>query len=278
MTLRSGRIKYTNDLPVYAAFDAGAIQYPGTLHADIPANLNAMLLRGELDVSPISAFTWAANWERLVLLPDLCIGARDEVVSVVLISRSHPSQLDGARVYVSEESASGRNLLRVILERRYGLLPTYVEDSDPLVRAQTGAPTLLIGDSAIDAIERFPASQVYDLGTLWHEWTGLQTVFAVWAARREAFERDPAAIGACMHALTDSYTWSRSHREEVVALAQCAIARPPGFYENYYGKLNFMFHVAAQNGLAAFCRELLEIGAIGSMPLALEENARVVAR
>jgi chorismate dehydratase len=266
MTLRCGRIQYTNDLPVYAAFDAGAIAYPGTLHADVPARLNAMLLGGQLDMSPISAFTWAANSHELVLLPDLCIGARDEVVSVVLVSPSPPEELDGKQVYVSEESASGRYLLRVILERRFGLAPRYAVESRPFERAQSGDPTLLIGDAAIDAIERFPADQVYDLGRLWHEWTGQQTVFAVWAARREIYDRDPAAIGDCMHALTDSYTWSRAHSREVVALAQHAIARPLGFYERYYGKLNFMFHVAAQNGLAAYCRELVAIGAIPAMP------------
>ncbi len=86
--LRCGRIIYTNDLPIYAAFDAGAIEYPGTLHADVPAKLNAMLLSGELDLSPISAFAWAKNADDLVLLPDLCIGARDEVVSVVLVSET----------------------------------------------------------------------------------------------------------------------------------------------------------------------------------------------
>ncbi|MBV9699915.1 MAG: ABC transporter substrate-binding protein, partial [Candidatus Eremiobacteraeota bacterium] len=108
MTLRCGRIKYTNDLPVYAAFDAGAIEYPGTLHADVPSRLNAMLLDGDLEMSPISAFTWAANYEDLVLLPDLCIGARDEVVSVVLVSPIAPALLDGVPVYLSNESASGR--------------------------------------------------------------------------------------------------------------------------------------------------------------------------
>jgi chorismate dehydratase len=266
MTLRCGRIKYTNDLPIYAAFDAGVIEYPGTLHADVPARLNAMLLRDELDLSPISAFTWAENWERLVLLPDLCIGARDEVISVVLISAVPPKELDGVPVYVSEESASGRYLLRVILERRYGLRPRYFPEPEPLQRARFGEPTLLIGDSAIDAIERFPAEHVHDLGKIWHEWTGLQTVFAVWAARRDVYERDPAAVAACMHALTDSYTWSRAHQRDVVARAQAIIARPAGFYENYYGKLNFSFHVAAQNGLAAFCRELLKIGAIPTVP------------
>ncbi len=276
MSLRCGRIKYTNDLPVYAAFDAGVIEYPGSLHADTPARLNAMLLAGELDMSPISAFTWAANAKDLVLLPDLCIGARDEVVSVVLVSETAPAMLDGTPIFVTSESASGRYLLRVILERRYGIQPTYIDEPAPFHRALRGDPTLLIGDSAIDAVERLPREIVYDLGRLWHEWTGRQTVFAVWAARRDVYIDRCAAVGECMHALTDAYTWSRSHTEHVIALAQRAIPRRLGFYEEYYGKLNFTLHVAAQSGLAAFCRELLELGAIPALP-PLPETAGAVA-
>ncbi|MDP9110350.1 MAG: ABC transporter substrate-binding protein, partial [Candidatus Eremiobacteraeota bacterium] len=174
--LRCGRIKYTNDLPIYAAFDVGAIDYPGTLHADVPSRLNAMLLEGLLDLSPVSAFAWAQHAEELVLLPDLCIGARDEVVSVVLVSETAPALLQDVEIAVSAESASGKNLLRVILERRYGVSPRYVESSDPIAQASNGVPALLIGDSAIDALERFAGKHVYDLGRLWHEWTGQQTV------------------------------------------------------------------------------------------------------
>lgn len=277
MSLRCGRIRYTNDLPIYAAFDAGVIEYPGTLHADVPSRLNAMLLGGELDLSPISAFAWAANPDELILLPDLCIGARDEVVSVVLVSLVPPSKLDGAPIYVTGESASGRNLLRIVLERRFGVRAAYIEDDKPFERAQSGEAALLIGDSAIDALTSVPAERIYDLGRLWHEWTGLQTVFAVWAARRDAYERDPDAVRACMHALTDSYTWSRSHADYVLAQAQRTIARPHGFYESYYGKLNFTFHSAAQAGLAAFCRELHGMGAIPAVPSSLPEVIGVLA-
>ena len=275
--LRCGRIRYTNDLPIYAAFDAGAIAYPGSLHADVPSRLNAMLLDGKLDLSPISAFAWAQAAEHLVLLPDLCIGARDEVVSVVLVSPTPPALLDGAEIFVTSESASGRNLLRVLMERRYSVFPRYVEDAEPLSRSALGSPTLLIGDRAIDAIERFASEHVYDLGKLWHEWTGQQTVFAVWAARRDAYERDPESVRACMHALTDAYTWSRSHMEYVIERAQAVCARPTGFYERYYGKLNFTFHSAAQSGLAAYCRELHAIGAIAAVPSTLPEVIGVVS-
>jgi chorismate dehydratase len=278
MSLRCGRIIYTNDLPIYAAFDANVIRYPGTLHADVPAKLNAMLLRGELDLSPISAFAWAQHSDELVLLPDLCIGARDEVVSVVLVSQTPPALLDGKRIALTGESASGRNLLRVVLERRYGVHPHYAESAKPLEEAAAGSPALLIGDSAIDALERFPREHVYDLGTLWHEWTQAQTVFAVWAARRDAYERDPDAIRECMHALTDAYTWSRSHMEAVIAEAQRLRPRSSGFYERYYGKLNFTFHSAAQAGLAAYCRELNAVGAIDRVPSSLPEVIGVVSR
>ena len=275
--LRCGRIKYTNDLPIYAAFDAGAIEYPGTLHADVPARLNTMLLGGELDVSPISAFAWAAHPDELVLLPDLCIGARDEVVSVALVSPVAPALLGEAKIYVTQESASGRNLLRVLLERRFGLRPSYEAVDDPMRHATAGEPTLLIGDAAIDARERFAPESCFDLGKLWHEWTGHQTVFAVWAARRGSFERDPEAVRGCMHALTDAYTWSRSHMQFVVEAAQRTIPRPAGFYESYYGKLNFTFHSAAQSGLGAFCRELHAVGAIPAVPSSLPEAIGVLA-
>ncbi|HMF28414.1 MAG TPA: MqnA/MqnD/SBP family protein, partial [Candidatus Cybelea sp.] len=188
-----------------------------------------------------------------------------------------PAMLDSRTIYVSEESASGRNLLRIILERRYGIRPTYVDEPQSLDQALRGEPSLLIGDAAIDAIERFSPDMLWDLGKLWHEWTRAQIVFAVWAARRDVYERDAASIAACMNTLTDAYTWSRSHMDDVVALAQHAIARPPGFYASYYGKLNFMLHAAAQSGLAAFCRELVAIGAISSMPLLPETTGALAS-
>ncbi|MDH2908809.1 MAG: menaquinone biosynthesis protein [Candidatus Eremiobacteraeota bacterium] len=276
--LKCGRIRYTNDLPIFAAFDEGVIQYPGTLHEDVPTRLNAMLLSGELDLAPISAFAWARNADRLALLPDLCIGARDEVVSVVLVSQTPPALLDNTQIFVTQESASGRNLLRVLLERRYCIAPSYVEDAAPIERARRGFPALLIGDGAIDAIEEFPRSQVYDLGTLWHEWTGQQTVFAVWAARREIVDERNEEVRACMDALTDALTWSKRNMATVIAAAQRRFERAPGFYEDYYEKLNFTFHAAARSGLAAYCRELYAIGAIPQAPLVAPEVTDAIAR
>ena len=264
--LRSSRMKYVNDLPIYAAFDAGAVAYPGTLVADVPARLNALMREGDLDMGPVSAFEYAVDAPRYVLLPDLCIGARDEIVSVLLVSSTPPALLGGAKIATTKESASGRNLLRILLERRYGVTAEFVEADDPLERARAGQPAMVIGDSAVDAAFEFPSEYVYDLGALWRDWTGEQSVTAVWVARREVFEKRLDEVRACLHALTDAYSWGCANRESVIALAQSQRPRPAGFYEIYYGKLNFTFHSAAQRGLAAYCRELQTIGAIDCIP------------
>ena len=266
MSLRCGRIGYTNDLPIYAAFDEGAVPHSGTLHADTPAMLNAMMRRGDLDAGPISAFAYAAEPQRYALLPEICIGARSEACSVVLVSPTAPALLEGARIAITEESATARKLLRILLERRYAVRAHYIDDRDALRAAENGQPALLIGDTAIDAIFKLDPATVYDLGTLWHEWTGEDSIFAVWAARREIYESDPGAVQAYVQTLREAYAWGQANMPRVVALAQRSRSRPAGFYESYYAKLNFSFDANAQAALETFCGQLLAIGAIASIP------------
>jgi chorismate dehydratase len=273
--LRCGRISYTNDLPIYAAFDEGVLEYPGTLRSEVPATLNALLIGGELDLSPISAYAYAEHPDELVLLPDLCIGAPREVMSVVLVSHQPPSSLGNATIAVTNESATGASLLRVLLERRYGVRATYLQSDDPLRAARAGEPALLIGDRALDARFEFPQNCLYDLGSLWHEWKGEQTVFAVWAAREVACTERAGDVAACMRALTEARAWAHAHPDAVAARAHRMKPRPAGFYEMYYAHLNFTLDAAAKRGLVAYWTELAAIGAIDRVPAALPEPAGV---
>jgi chorismate dehydratase len=268
---------YTNVVPLYAAFDCGVLEYPGTLVPGVPAQLNAMLLSGELDLSPVSAMFWAQHADEFVLLPDVCIGARDEVVSVLLASHRPPALLDGATLYVTDESASGYNVLRVLLERRYGVLPRYEPTADILSHARAGEPALLIGDSAIDALETIDQTRIYDLGRLWRDWTQTQSVFGVWAARRDVYERRALEVRASVVAMDEAYGWARVHRDRVVECAQRQRPRTAAFYASYYDKLSFDYNLAAQNGLSRFCSELHAIGAIDRIPSVIPENLDVVA-
>jgi len=264
--LRAGRIIYTNDIPIYAAFDAGAVAFPGSLIEAVPADLNAMLLDGRLDISPVSAYAFLANAEHLALLGHLCIGSRSDVWSVVLVSAEPPAALDGAEIAVTRESASGRNLLRILLERRYGVHARFVEADDPLAAAMAGKPSFLIGDRAIDAQFAFAPGMVYDLGTLWHQWTGLDMVYAVWAARRDVVASNPAGVRRVLEALVTARTWGYANADPVIAAAQTHISRPAGFYAAYYSTLNFELDERARLGLERFGDELAAIGAIAGRP------------
>jgi len=273
----SGRIAYTNDLPIYAAFDEGVLQYPGTLHADVPAALNRMIVAGDLGLSPISAFAYAAHADELALMPDICIGSRNAVWSVICVSRQPLSQLDGATIAVTAESASGLHLLRVLLERRFNVRANYEVVSDPYAAACEGRPTLLIGDRAIDAQLSFPAELVHDLGKLWHEWTHLDMVYAVWAVRRDVLATQQQAVAKALLILKEARAWGICHIDRVIELAQATHPRATGVYEAYYRTLNFEFDCNARAGLRRYFEELCAIGVLPSLP-SVEPEAFVVSR
>jgi chorismate dehydratase len=251
--IRCGRISYTNDLPIYAAFDAGAVDFPGVLSAGVPTALNARLSSGDLDVSPISSFHFAKNADAFVLFPDVCIGARREVRSIYCISRKPPSDIAGVAIAATRESATGRNLFATICAERYGFTPSYVESDDPLAAYRAdGAPCLLIGDSAIDGFFAAEAGDAYDVGSLWHELSGLGMVYAVWAVRRDVATNRPGEVEAVATALRRAKTWGAENMEDVIAAAQSVRERPEGFYSGYFRTLSFDFDEAARLGLTRF--------------------------
>jgi chorismate dehydratase len=251
--IRCGRISYTNDLPIYAAFDAGAVDFPGTLSAGVPTALNARLSAGGLDVSPISSFHFARTADAFVLFPDVCIGARREVRSIYCISRKPPADLAGVAIAATRESATGRNLFATICAERYAFVPDYVESDDPLAAYRAdGAPCLLIGDAAIDGFFAAEAGEAHDIGSLWHELTGLGMVYAVWAVRRDVATERPSEVEAVATALRLAKTWGAENIDEVIAAAQSVRARPERFYSDYFRTLDFDFDEAARLGLNRF--------------------------
>ncbi|MBV8354868.1 MAG: menaquinone biosynthesis protein [Candidatus Eremiobacteraeota bacterium] len=259
-TLRCGRITYTNDLPLYAAFDEGAIRFKGDFVEEVPARLNQRLLGGDLDLSPMSAAIYARHADELVLLDDLCVGSRDWTWSVLLVSPTPPQLLDGCDVEVMRASATGRALLQVLLERRYNVRAGFSTTDEALQTARMRQPTLLIGDEALDARAAFQPHQVYDLGHLWHEWTGADMVFAVWVARRETYAERKKEIDTAMNALRAARTWGETRLDLVARLAQRRRARPAGFYQQYYRTLNYYLDLSARAGLAQFISELDAVG------------------
>jgi chorismate dehydratase len=255
--LRVGRIAYTNVAPVETAFDAGAVVRPALATSAPPATLNAMLSAGELDASPISAAHYLRNTDTLELLGDVCIAARGEVISVLLVSAKPPALLDGVRIAVTRESASGRALLEALLTRRYGVTATFEPVDDALAVAASGRPTLLLGDAAIAVRSLVPPASVHDLGQAWFDWTGLPMVFAVWAVRRDVAAARPDDVAALRRAYADARAWGADHRDAVLDAAIAQRPQSRAFYERYYRTLTYVLDSEARAGLERFGTEIV---------------------
>ena len=125
--MKVGRIGYINCYPVYGAIDRGGVTMPAELVTGTPAELNELLVAGELDVSVISAIEYARHAKDLVLLPHLAISCDGPVQSVALFSKVPVNQLDRATVLVTRLVAhlcgAARAALRGSRERASPLRP-----------------------------------------------------------------------------------------------------------------------------------------------------------
>lgn len=187
MTLAVGHITYANCAPFFHYLpDVG---FTGRIFPGVPTELNAMLASGAIDVSPSSSIEYARNWSDYLLLPGHSISACGPVRSVLLFTPSGIAEIEGEEIALSGESATSVALLEILLREYYGHreLRCAVPAGPVEEAVASGRPTLLIGDRALKAaMHREGAGCVHDLGEIWHRFTGLPFVFALWIVRREA--------------------------------------------------------------------------------------------
>jgi chorismate dehydratase len=191
MQLKLGHIDYLNCVPMF--HHLASCGFTGAIVKGVPSQLNQMLANGDIDVSPSSSFAYAQHYNDYYLLPGLSISASSQVQSVLFFSPLPLEKLRGQRIYLTGESATSVNLLRVLLHEYYGWSQVQCEvPKQPIeeLLAQ-GKPVLLIGDRALKAsLAHENASCIqYDLATLWHQCTNLPFVFALWIVRRAIFDQ-----------------------------------------------------------------------------------------
>ncbi len=179
--LRVGIVNFLNSKPLAWGFLKGH-------HADLfapsyhpPALVARLLGQGNLDIGLIPSIE-VQRIPNLRVLPDMCVGAKQEVRSVVLVSRGPVEQI--RRVALDQNSRTSSTLVRILLRERWGLDPEYLhERPDPERMLSEADAALIIGDPAL-RLDR-EKYHVIDLAAEWKTLTGLPFVFAVWAVRPE---------------------------------------------------------------------------------------------
>ncbi|MFJ8749624.1 menaquinone biosynthetic enzyme MqnA/MqnD family protein [Streptomyces sp. NPDC102441] len=255
---RVGHIQFLNCLPLYWGLARTGTLLDLELSKDTPERLSEQLIRGDLDIGPVTLIEYLRNADDLVALPDIAVGCDGPVMSCVIVSQRPLDQLDGARVALGSTSRTSVRLAQLLLAERYGVTPEYYTCPPDLgVMMQEADAAVLIGDAALRAnLHDAPrlGLQVHDLGQMWKDWTGLPFVFAVWAVRKEYLATHPLYVEAVHKAFLASRDLSL---EEVAKVAEQA-ARWESFdaevLERYFTTLDFRFGPDQLAGVREFAR------------------------
>ncbi len=265
---RLGHIQFINCLPLYYGMVKNDVLLDVDLVKANPADLATDLLDGTLDLAPIPAIEYARHADEFVLLPDIAISSDGEVQSILLVSKVPAEELSGHTVALADNSRTSVVLGRILLARRWGVTPDYVDmppDLPAMLRDADAA--LLIGDEAIRTYWDQPEGLfTYDLGTEWKSWTGLPFVFAVWAVRRDYADTDPAAVQRVAEALNGSLDYCRAHLDDISEYAARWEQFSAEKFRSYFDALQFRFEPRYREGLARYLAEAHAIGQLENEP------------
>lgn len=168
---RIGCVPYLNARPLIYGLEDEVVKAP-------PSTLVKLLRAGLIDVAlaPSVALFDSDDYQ---VIPDICIGSRGPVRSIVLFHLRKPRRL--RTVVVDNESRASVMLLKVLLARKYGASPEYIPAWRLSLKNSTYDAQLLIGDKAM--LHR-DVGRKLDLGEAWDEFVQLPFTYALWIARR----------------------------------------------------------------------------------------------
>ncbi|MBL1102268.1 menaquinone biosynthetic enzyme MqnA/MqnD family protein [Streptomyces coffeae] len=257
---RVGHIGFLNCLPLYWGLMRTGALLDLELTKDTPERLSDLLVAGDLDIGPVSLVEFLRHADDLAVLPGIAVGCDGDVMSCEIVSRKPLADLGGARVALGSTSRTSVRLAKLILAERHHTHPDYHSCRPDLGRMLEDADAaVVIGDVGLQAhTRRLPAQglDVHDLGRLWHDWTGLPFVFAVWAVRRDFLAREPETVHEVHRLLLAARDLSLEHLDEIAVRAARWAPFDPALLETYFSTLDFGLGPRHLGGMTEFARRI----------------------
>ncbi len=178
---------YLNTAPLIWSFIHGSRSDAVELFTDTaPARCAEMLECGEVDAALVPVIEYQRISD-IAIIPDVCVGSKTAVRSVVLATRKNNLKKI-ERVALDESSRTSAALVKIIFREFLGFEPQWKSAAPDLNSMLTKADAaMIIGDPAMKiSRDQF---RVFDLAALWHEFTGLGFIFAMWMARKDSAEK-----------------------------------------------------------------------------------------
>jgi chorismate dehydratase len=264
--LRVCAISFLNTAPLMWDFEHADAGKDFDISYTNPSECAASLAAGRADLGLIPAITYA-EIPGLVILPNIAIAAKDNVRSILLISRK---PIEDVRTVATDTSSRTSVALTQILFAKFlgghRKFTPHPPDLKEMLKRHDAA--MLIGDSALQISMHDSPYHLYDLGHDWRRLTGKPFVFAFWAVRLDALHRQPSGMD-----LIGTFQRSRDHGllEENVAALAAEWSTKLGITETEvttYLTQNIHYHLDRENhaGLDLFLTYAHEVGLIPSVP------------
>jgi chorismate dehydratase len=177
---------YLNTAPLIWSFLHGTRRDKVSIVTDTaPARCADLLALGEVEAALVPVIEYERIPEARVV-PGICVGSRSAVRSVVLVSK-YEDLKQVRKVALDEESRTSQALIKIIFREFLKCEPEWKSFSPDLSEMlQANDAALIIGDPAMTISSR--DFHVFDLASLWRQFTGAGFVFAMWMTRKASAE------------------------------------------------------------------------------------------
>lgn len=227
--LRIGAVSFLNTVPLIHGLDGDSRVM---LLRDLPARLADLLYEQRIEVGllPVVEYLRGIGGD---LVPGICIASDGPVRTVKVFSKCPIDQAES--IAVDRGSRSSVALLRILLAEMYDRHPDlHIVEPRPDQLFLHHDTVLVIGDRA-EEVRAEDAAHVYDLGTLWKEFTGLPFVFAAWVMRGELAQDSQAERRQeLIRRLTDSKVAGLAALEQLAEAHSMVLRRPAAELHSYW--------------------------------------------
>ena len=196
-TPRISASSYSNTAPLIWSFLYGSNRGKYEMILDnAPARSAELLAQKRVDAALVPVIAYQML-EDIRLIPNVCVGAKEKVKSVCLVTKGEDlQQVKSVALDVSSKTSVA--LTKIIFREFLGFEPIW-KNSEPNLESMLhesdcalliGDPALMIADSNTNDEGQMTNDQFrkFDLAELWKSYTNFGFIFAMWMANAERIE------------------------------------------------------------------------------------------
>lgn len=236
---------YSNTAPLVWSFLYGANRGRVELIMDnAPARSAELLSQKRVDAALVPVIEYQ-RIEEVLLVPEVCVGAREKVRSVCLVTKGKDLR-DVKTAVLDISSRTSVALTKIIFREFLGFEPVYKTAKPNLSQMLAGSDcALLIGDPSLTIDEN--KFRKFDLAETWKSFTGFGFVFAMWMAQ---IEKSDVAKTIDFSGARDE---GLKHLDEIVANYETEIALPREDFKKYLSEnISYTIDDSMREGLELY--------------------------